>query len=143
MDKTTFITYTDGGARGNPGPAGLGAVVMDSGGSVLAEVSIYLGPQTNNYAEYEAIVEALLAVKKVADGKDLKDCCVVMRMDSELAVRQLSGIYRVKNPGIKIQYDRVKKIAECFGKVTFHHIKREQNKHADRLANLAMDRASN
>ena len=135
MSKQILI-YTDGGARGNPGPAGAGAVVY-SGEEVLAEVSEYLGEQTNNYAEYEAII---LALQKCIDlGLNKNE--VELRADSKLAVEQLSGNWKVKNENVRKQFVKVQALLKEFANIKFVHVPREQNKVADALANKAMDSA--
>lgn len=140
---TTFITYTDGGARGNPGPAGAGAVITDAEGTVLKEVSKFLGIQTNNFAEYEAVACALEELKKIVPKPKRKEVHVEMRMDSELIARQLSGRYQIKEPSLFPQFIRVHNlIVSEFPHVTFTHVRREKNAHADRLANEAMDRGA-
>ena len=130
--------YTDGGARGNPGPAGAGAVVY-KGKKKIAEVSKFLGERTNNWAEYEALILALEAARK-AVGKTISHAAV--NMDSELIVRQMNGMYRVKDSELKAQHIRARRIIEeSFGNISFTHIPREKNKEADQLANDAMDQA--
>jgi ribonuclease HI len=137
----SIIMYTDGGARGNPGPAGIGAVIQDGEGNVIKEVSKYIGEQTNNFAEYEALIEALNEAKKIF-GERLRDMQIEVRMDSELVVRQLSGIYKVKEPTLKEQFARVAKIRlEDAPNMLFTHVLREKNSHADRLVNAAVDKA--
>jgi ribonuclease HI len=137
----SIIMYTDGGARGNPGPAGIGAVIQDGEGNVIKEVSKYIGEQTNNFAEYEALIEALNEAKKIF-GERLRDMQIEVRMDSELVVRQLSGIYKVKEPTLKEQFARVAKIRlEDAPNMLFTHVFREKNSHADRLVNAAVDKA--
>lgn len=136
--KNEIIIYTDGGARGNPGPAGSGAVIYD-GPKKVGEVSAFLGIQTNNFAEYEALV---LVLQKTIDlfGSPVPGK-VSVRMDSELIVKQMNGQYKVKHPVLKEKHTRVKMlIAESFPNITFTHVRREQNKEADQLANDAMDR---
>ena len=133
------MIYTDGGARGNPGPSGIGVVIQDEKGEVLHELSTYLGAQTNNFAEYEALIEALtLVVREYGDR--LPALSLEVRMDSELVVRQLNGIYKVKEPTLKIQFARVASLRAKLPRIIFTHIRREQNKRADLLANEAMDR---
>lgn len=136
MRKSGVVIYTDGGARGNPGPSGAGAAIYKDGAEV-AHVSKYLGKQTNNFAEYEALVLALeAAVKKL--GSPLAD--VLVRMDSELIVRQMKGEYRVKNSALKKQHERVRRLlGMAFPGVRFEHVRREENQRADELANEAMD----
>lgn len=126
--------YTDGGARGNPGPAGAGAVVLRDGVEV-AHVSEFLGTQTNNWAEYEALRLGLDAATPFASGQD-----VVVYMDSELIVKQMRGEYRVKDAELKKQYLAVQqRIAKSYPNITFTHVRREHNTRADELANEAMD----
>lgn len=128
------ITFTDGGARGNPGPAACGAYITDVHGKVLKEHGRYLGVQTNNYAEYMAIIDAL------SHARDMHATEVEMYMDSELAVKQLKGEYRVKNAGLATLFVQVHNLALGFKKVTYTHVRREKNKEADRLVNEAIDR---
>lgn len=128
-----FRLYTDGAARGNPGPAGAGALLCDSGGRVIAELCEYLGEATNNVAEYRAL---LLGLKKAAElgGGEIE-----VLADSELMVRQLSGRYRVKNEGLKPLFQQAVRLLKEFEKYSIRHIDREQNYEADRLANRAID----
>ncbi len=130
-----IIIYTDGGARGNPGPAGAGAVVLRAG-KVLAEVSEYLGEHTNNYAEYEAIV--LVLQKCVELGLEKSE--IELRADSKLAVEQLSGNWKVRHPGVREQFNKVQELLKNFADIKFVHVPREENTDADALANLAMDK---
>jgi len=130
--------YTDGGARGNPGPAGSGAAIKflhedGTEGELLAAVHEYIGETTNNQAEYHAIVIGLTrAVELGAEEVDLV-------MDSELAVKQLNGEYRVKNPGLAVQYLKVHNLLQHFKSVRIRHVRRERNKEADALVNAAID----
>lgn len=130
------IIYTDGGARGNPGPAGAGVVII-AGGKTF-EYKKYLGsPQTNNWAEYEAVVLALHAAKKHGlSGKSIE-----VRMDSKLAVEQILGNWKVKEPTLKPQVAKVRALLADFPKHHFVHIPREENSEADRLVNEAIDEA--
>lgn len=135
----SITIFTDGGARGNPGPAGSGAVIYD-GKKKVAEISKFLGVQTNNFAEYEALLLALEKTKEVF-GSPVPHP-VSVKMDSELIVRQMKGEYKVKHPVLKEKYTRARLlIAVSFPKITFRHIRREKNKEADKLANDAMDKA--
>lgn len=131
--------YTDGGSRGNPGPSGLGVaihVMHDTvEGETIATLAEYLGKTTNNQAEYTAIVRGL------EQAKDLGAEVVEMVMDSELAVKQLNGLYRVRNPELAKRYLEVHDLRQQFKKVTFRHLRREKNTEADALVNLAIDRA--
>ena len=126
------IIYTDGGARGNPGPAGAGAVILQDG-NVLAEISEFLGTQTNNVAEYTALV---LALKK---ARQLGLADVEVRMDSELIVKQMQGEYKVKNAGLKPLFLEVVNLSKKFSSFHISHVRREENSAADSLANQAMD----
>lgn len=136
MDK--IIVYTDGGARGNPGPAGIGVVFTDEQGAVLHEAGAYIGETTNNVAEYEALIRALEDLKMFGDK--LKDMQVEVRMDSELIVRQMNGIYRVKEPSLKERFAKVANHRlERVPNLIFTHIPREKNAHADGLVNQAID----
>lgn len=132
-----LIIYADGGARGNPGPAGAGSVVMDEKEKVLAEVSRFLGHTTNNVAEYTALIEGLKAARKVMGTKKLP---LEIRMDSELAIRQLQGRYKVRHPNLKPLFGEATSFIEKhFPDITFTHVRREKNTLADALANKAMD----
>jgi ribonuclease HI len=138
-----FTIHADGGARGNPGPAGAGAVVRDELGNTVAVVSKFLGRQTNNFAEYEAVISAFDELAKLVpeNGRDKVD--VSVKMDSMLVVRQMQGEWRVKHPNMKPQHARLKQKTGGFKSVIFTHVPRAQNSDADALANEAMDRGSN
>jgi len=129
-----FLIHTDGAARGNPGPAGLGAVLQDAAtGAVVAELARYLGTRTNNYAEWTAVEDALReALRLGATHVDL-------RLDSELVARQISGRYRVKHPDLKPMHASVMAMLGQLGSYTVGHVPRELNKEADRLSNVAID----
>jgi len=132
--ERAYINF-DGASRGNPGPAGAGAIIKDSSGNVLAEVYDYLGENTNNYAEYKGLILALEAAAELGERR------LVINADSELIVRQLQGRYRVKAPNLIPLYEQAKKLIAGFDDVELHHVPRAQNEEADRLANLAIDRA--
>jgi ribonuclease HI len=130
------IIYTDGGARNNPGPAGAGVVILD--GEKKAEVKAYLGnPITNNWAEYEAVVIALGKAHEML----LRDRALDFKLDSQLVVEQLKGNWKIKEPELKKQAQKVRDLLHGFGTVTFTYIPREENKEADRLVNEALDEA--
>ncbi len=136
-----YILYADGGARGNPGPAGAGAVAFDSIGKRVAEVSDFLGTATNNVAEYEALIRGLKALVAEFREGHFKDADVTVRMDSKLVVEQMKGAYKVKHENLIPRYLEARNvIARNFGRVTFEHIPREKNEDADELANKAMDK---
>ncbi|MES2994544.1 MAG: ribonuclease HI family protein [Patescibacteria group bacterium] len=136
-----FTLYADGGARGNPGPAGAGSVVFDSLGKRVVEVSDYLGVATNNIAEYEAVIRGLTALSNEYPPEILKSTPLTIRMDSKLVIEQLKGNYKVKHPNLVPRHLILKNLlARSFGDVSFEHVYREKNKDADELANIAMDR---
>ena len=130
-----ITAYIDGGSRGNPGPAGYGVQIVDDEGGVIAELHGSLSHTTNNVAEYNGLLAALSWA--VDHGHRL----LHIRSDSELLVKQLRGEYRVKNPGLQPLYEDARQLVARIGRVTFEHVRREKNKEADRLANLAMDEA--
>jgi ribonuclease HI len=127
--------YIDGGARGNPGPAGYGVRIEDADGNLIEELCGPLGLATNNVAEYSGLLAALTWV--VEHGH--RD--VHIRADSELLVKQMRGEYKIKNPGLQPLAARARLLMIELGQVTFEHIRREFNAEADRLSNLAMDEA--
>jgi ribonuclease HI len=129
-----LIIYTDGGARGNPGPAGIGAAIYDEQKHIVAEVSDFLGIATNNQAEYKAVIAALHKAKIL--GADEID----FFLDSELVVKQLKREYKVKNKDLAPLFLQIHNLSMSFKKLTYTHVRREYNKEADRLANEAMDR---
>ena len=129
-----LIAHIDGGARGNPGPAGYGVAVRDSAGKPIAELSEYLGHRTNNYAEYSGLLGALDYCLKQGEH------ALKVISDSELMVKQLNGIYKVKSPELKVLYDEARKSINHLQWFRAEHVLREKNEDADRLANEAMDR---
>lgn len=133
----TLTVFTDGGARGNPGPAAIGAVVYDAQGNELTSLSEYLGEATNNVAEYTAIVRILEHLTTVLD--DTKAYQVTLKLDSQLAERQLNGAYKVKDQTLKGFYDQAKTLVDQYASVEFIHVRREENKVADKLVNDALD----
>lgn len=138
--KQHITIYTDGGARGNPGPAGAGAVIVDERGKTLKEVSKFLGKQTNNYAEYEAVVLGLQTIKTLIKKENRKKLSVEVKLDSELVACQLSGTYQIKEETLFPQFIKIQNLRVTdFPDIVFTHIPRAQNKDADRLANEAMD----
>src|SRR5271169_6057405 len=129
-----LVAFSDGGARGNPGPAGYGVVIQDETGKKVAALSEYLGHQTNNVAEYQGLIAALEYA--VANGhKALK-----VISDSELLVRQIKGIYKVKNSTLQELHGRAKDLIAQLEWFSIDHALREHNREADELANQAMDK---
>jgi ribonuclease HI len=129
-----LIAHSDGGARGNPGPAGYGVVIQDQSGRKVAQLSEYLGHQTNNFAEYQGLIAALEYALQHGP-KALK-----LISDSELLVRQIKGIYKVKNAALQDLHGRAKELIAQLDWFSIGHALREQNTDADRLANEAMDK---
>lgn len=129
------IIHTDGGSRGNPGPAAY-AYTLEVAGQPLIEEKCYMGHTTNNVAEYTGVVKALEHAKELGVRR------IILKSDSELMVKQMTGIYRVKHDGLIPLYKRAIDLTRAFEKVTFQHVRREYNKHADRLCNEAMDERS-
>lgn len=128
-----IIIYTDGASRGNPGPASVGIVFTDLKGNIIETISEYLGEQTNNFAEYSAVVKALSFAQAQGVNK------IELRSDSELMIRQMTGLYKVKSESIRPLFEQCQTLAKFFRTIKFNHVRREFNKEADRLANLALD----
>jgi probable phosphoglycerate mutase len=129
----TITAFCDGGARGNPGPAGFGVYIEDDRGKKLAELSEYLGIRTNNFAEYSGLLAAL----EFALRYDHPRLRVVS--DSELMVKQIKGQYKVKSPDLRQLYDEAKRRIAGLESFQIQHVLRNKNREADRLANEAMD----
>ena len=130
-----ITAYIDGGARGNPGPAGYGVHVESPDGEVLAELHGAIGIATNNVAEYNGLLAALKWAIEHGHSK------LHIRADSELLVKQMRGEYKVKHPGLQPLYVRARLLVMELSDVTFEHVRRERNKEADRLSNLGIDEA--
>ncbi len=133
MEK--LIIHTDGGARGNPGPAGIGVVIKQPDGMIIGQHYRYIGEATNNIAEYKALILALTEAIKFSSER------LEINMDSELVVRQMNGQYKIKDPNLKKLAGEAIKLAKNFKSVNYHHVRREFNKDADKLVNLAIDEA--
>lgn len=133
-DKDLQI-FTDGGARGNPGPAAIGVVVNGADGKNISKIKKYIGEKTNNEAEYEAVIAALGEAVRLGAKK------VEFKLDSELVVRQLNSIYKIKQPHIQKLVLTVRNKEQSLGRVTYSYIPREKNKAADKLVNEALDEA--
>lgn len=125
--------YSDGAARGNPGPSGAGAVLIEPGGTVVAKVGKYLGTQTNNYAEYMGLLLGLKHAKSLGAKE------VEVFADSELLIRQLGGRYQVKSPTLRPLYEEAVKLLNDFSRVKLVHVPREMNAAADEMSNRAID----
>lgn len=134
MAINKLIIYTDGGARGNPGPAGIGAVLKDEKGEIIDEVSEYIGETTNNQAEYRAVIAAIEKAKKFGAAE------LDFFLDSELVVKQLNREYKVRDKDLAPLFMKIYNAMMGFKKVTFKHVRREFNAEADRLVNIALDK---
>jgi len=129
-----LLIYTDGGARGNPGPAAIGAVVGEK------KYSAYIGETTNNIAEYKAVILGLKKALKLLGKDKSKKTSLEIRLDSELVKKQLSGEYRIKDENMQTLFIEAHNLRFDFGEVKYIHIPREQNKEADRLVNMELDK---
>jgi len=127
------VVYTDGGSRGNPGPAAVGAVISSKDGQVLAEIAEALGVATNNVAEYTAVLRALERAHELGARR------VDLRADSKLLVEQLNGRWKIKNPTLRVLHEKVREVAKGFDTVTYTHVRREKNVEADALVNVALE----
>ena len=133
MTPDEVVVWTDGGARGNPGPAGYGVVVTTPSGQVLAEVAEGIGRATNNVAEYRGAIAGLEQARALGARR------VRVRADSLLVVNQQKGLWKVKNAALRPLADEAARLARGFERVVWEHVPRERNRHADALANRAMD----
>jgi len=129
-----FTAYIDGGARGNPGPAGYGVRIEQEDGTLVEEFGDSIGIATNNVAEYRGLLAALEWARAKAVGE------LHVRSDSLLLVQQMRGVFKVKHPGLQPLHAKARLLAREIGRVTFEHVARARNAHADRLANAAMDK---
>ena len=136
MKNKRIEIYVDGGSRGNPGPSGVGVVVLDGSGKRLKDISKYIGEATNNIAEYSALLYGL------EEALILRADEIVVNLDSELVAKQLTGDYRVKDPGLKPLFERAINMLKSFKDFEIRHIEREKNKEADKLVNRAINLAS-
>lgn len=132
-----LVVYTDGASRGNPGPASYGFTISDARGLVYQE-GVCLGINTNNYAEYMAVVKSLGWIKNKFE-KHLRQLTIEYFADSKLVVEQLSGRYKIKSENLKPLIAQIRKLEIYFYKISYNHVPREKNKEADRLANFALD----
>lgn len=129
------IVYTDGASRGNPGHAGIGVVLYDEEGNIIKEIFDYIGQTTNNIAEYKALIAGLNEALEMGYDE------IEFYADSELMIKQINGLYKVKNEGIKPLYKQVCELLKEFQSYTATHIPREKNKRADELANEGIKQA--
>ena len=132
-DPGLLIVSCDGAARGNPGPAGIGVQIVDEDGNVVAEIAEWIGETTNNVAEYSAALEGLRRAGALGAHR------VHLRSDSQLLIKQLAGTYKVKAAHLRPLYEEIMSLLAGFEHVRLQHVPREQNREADRLANLGAD----
>lgn len=135
-----IVVFTDGGARGNPGPAAIGIVIQDERGNMLKSYAQSIGRATNNEAEYRAVIFALEKVKALFGKEKIKKMKCHVYMDSELAVRQLNGQYKIEEERLFPLFMKVWNLKIDVGGVTFEHVPREKNREADRMVNEALDK---
>ncbi len=140
MFKEKIIIYTDGGARGNPGPAAIGVVIKDASGRTIKGYGEAIGEATNNEAEYRAVISALAKTKALLGKEKTKKISVEVNADSEFVVRQLNGEYKIEEERLFPFFIKIWNLKMDFGKISFSHVPREKNKEADRLVNEALDR---
>lgn len=141
MEKNEkIIIYTDGGARGNPGPAAIGVVIKDASGHTIKSYGEAIGQATNNEAEYRAVVSALQKTKALLGKEKLKSISVEVNMDSELVTRQLNGVYKIEEEKLFPFFVKIWNLKIEFGKISFGHVPREKNREADRMVNEALDK---
>lgn len=138
-----YLIHTDGGSRGNPGPAAIGVVIKKSDGGTKHEYGEFLGHATNNEAEYKAVIFALKKLKQLVGKKEAGAAKIEVHADSELLVRQLNGQYKVTAEKVQPLFLELWNLKLDFGEVVFKHVPREENKEADRLVNVALDRELN
>ncbi|MBI3442825.1 MAG: ribonuclease HI family protein [Candidatus Sungbacteria bacterium] len=137
--KEKIIIYTDGGSRGNPGPAAIGVAIYDKAGHMLKSYGKAVGIATNNEAEYGAVIFALEKVRALFGKEKIKEMQCEVRMDSELVMRQLNGKYKIEQEHLFPLFIKVWNLRVDFGRLAFAHVPREQNREADRLVNQALD----
>jgi ribonuclease HI len=133
-----YLIFTDGASRGNPGPASCGYLIKSEDGVIWVQDGVFLGNATNNYAEYMGVKHAL--ERLIADFSAKLPTQVILKADSQLVVRQLSGQYKIKNLELKLIYDQIKELEKKVGNISYQHIPRSENFLADRLANMALDK---
>lgn len=141
MSKEKLIVYTDGGSRGNPGPAGIGVVVCDSAERTIKEYGEKIGIKTNNEAEYAAVIFALKKIKALFGKEKTIKMEISFKMDSEFVMKQLNGEYKIEEERMFPLFIAVWNLKMDFAKVSFSHVPREKNRSADKLVNQALDSA--
>lgn len=140
MEKEKFVIFTDGGARGNPGPAAIGVIIKNQSGKTIKSYGEAIGAATNNEAEYRALVFALQKIKALFGKERSKKAVIEVYMDSELVVNQLNGVYKIEEERLFPLFIKVWNLKTDFYSVNFQHVPREKNKEADRKVNEALDK---
>ncbi len=135
-----LIIYTDGGSRGNPGPAGVGVVIDNEQGQILKEYGERIGEATNNEAEYQAVILALQKARQLFGKEKIKQTKVDFYLDSELVVKQLNHLYKIEEEKLQPLFMKIWNLLVGFNEIKFTHVPREKNKEADRLVNEALDK---
>ena len=138
-----YIVHTDGGSRGNPGPAAIGVVIEAVNGTLRKDYGEYIGETTNNDAEYKAVIFALKKLKQLAGKEAAGEANVEIHLDSELIARQVNGQYKIMDKNMQLLFMELWNLRLDFGSVIFKHIPRENNHGADRLVNAALDKELN
>lgn len=138
--KEKITIFTDGGARGNPGPAAIGVVIKDEKGNLIKSYGEAIGEATNNEAEYRAVLSALQKVKALLGKEKTKNIALEVNMDSELVKKQLSGEYRIEEERLFPFFIKIWNLRMDFGETEFRHVPREKNKEADKMVNQALDK---
>lgn len=139
MSKEKLVVCTDGGSRGNPREAAIGVIICDEKGNVIKEYGEAIGIKTNNEAEYAAVISALKKIKALFGKEKAKKTEINFKMDSEFVMKQLNGEYKIAEERMQPLFIAVWNLKMDFARVTFSHVRREQNKEADRLVNMALD----
>lgn len=135
-----LIVYTDGGSRGNPGPAAIGVVVKDAEGQIIKSYGEAIGERTNNEAEYEAVILALQKIRALLGKEKIKNIEIIINLDSQLVSSQLRGEYKIEEERLFPLFIKIWNLKMDFGEIRFKCVPREKNKEADRLVNMALDK---
>ncbi len=139
IKQEKIIIFTDGGARGNPGPAAIGIVIQDASGRTIKSYGEAIGETTNNEAEYRAVLSALQKVKALFGKEKIRKLVLEVNLDSELVVKQLNGQYKIEEERLFPFFIKIWNLRVELGNLVFRHVPREKNREADRLVNEALD----
>jgi len=138
--NSKLMVYTDGGSRGNPGPAAIGIVIKDAAGHLIKSYGEAIGGATNNEAEYRAVISALQKIKALLGKEKIKKAVIEINLDSELVAKQLNAEYKIEEERLFPLFIKIWNLKIDFGEIKFRHIPREKNKEADRLVNEVLDK---